>query len=470
MKQLRFSNYIEGRESGAELPLLNVPTLDKDLELIVPDSDLTTVMALRSAVTSLGDSPNDIRSNNGLRSLDSRISVVRDLYKDFREQQDEVVNFTHCVHGTSKRYLTDSLRDLEQWVDKLETFIENVDEFSLMNDGICFAERAILSPYFIVTAGNFEAYESFFLIAQTILAGTHLIIRPSAYDLATHIIFNIISRKELADLGQKLTWDSATHPDLIKHLVRFAPGVSIFGSSDQIRSMLKTNIREQYPDGHLQERTIEDLSEGRKTKAYGSGNSLLVVMGEPEQAADHFHYAKVLAKGNKCWVPDGAIVLDKYEQAFCEKLIELDSRHKSDRPKLREEEIKNIDYYLSQKMGRMPDFSKRESDSNSIGIMIYRNLKPDSPYFDQEITFPAAGIVSVESIEDAISSLKHIGRRRNIDRFLSIGYFGDEEGFKLIRRYIASEAYHDNESLKVDLMQPHQGSYFMIDPTVKSAN
>lgn len=470
MRQLELSNYIEGRESGKELPLLNIPAIDKDLEIIVPDSDLTTVMALRSAVTNFGDFPRHMRSNNSLRSLDNRVALVRDLHRDFKGQQDKVVDFTHCVHGTSKRYLMDSLRDLEQWVENLEVFIENVNEFSLAKDGIPFAERAILSPYIIVTAGNFEAYESFFLIAQTILSGTHLIIRPSAYDLATHIIFDIISRKELVDLGQKLTWDSKAHPDLIKHLVRFAPGVSIFGSDDQIRSMLKTNIWEQYPDGHLQERTVEDLSEGRKVRAYGSGNCLLVVMGKPELAAEHFYYAKVFAKGNKCWVPDGAIVLDKYEEAFCEKLIELDSQHKSDRPKFREEEIQSIDYYLSQKMGRIPDYSKRESNSNSIGIMIYRNLNPDSPYFDQEITFPAAGIVSAESIEDAISSLKYIGRRRSIDRFLSIGYFGHEEGFKLIRRQVASEAYHYDESSKVDLMQPHQGSYFMIDPTVKSVN
>jgi len=470
VRQLEFSNYIEGRDSGAELPSLSIPAVSKDLEIIVPDSDLTAVMALRSAVTNFGSSPPHIRANNGLRSLNNRIAIVRDLYEDFKRLRDEVVDFAHCVHGTSKRYLVDSLRDLEQWVEDLEIFVENVNEFSLAKDGIPFAERSVLSPYVIVSAGNFEAYESFFLIAQTILSGTHFIIRPSAYDFATHVIFDIISRKRLVDLGQKLTWDSKTHPDLIKHLVRFAPGLSIFGSDDQIRSMLKTSVWEQYPDGHLQERTAEDLSESRKVKAYGSGNCLLVVMGKPEQAAEHFYYAKVLAKGNKCWVPDGAIVLAKCEDAFYEKLIELDSQHKSDRPKFRKEEIESIDSYLSRIVGRIPDYGERESNSSRIGIMIYRNLKPDSPYFDREITFPAAGIVPVKSLQDAISSLKYIGRTRNIDRFLSIGYFGHEEGFKLIRKEVASEAYHHNESLKVDLVQPHQGSYFMIDPTVKSAN
>ena len=173
--------------------------------------------------------------------MDERIEIVRALFNGFKARKNEIIDLVHKVHGAPKPYLTDSFSSLESWVNDLESFIEKVVQHSIRQDGIPFAERIVLTPYAMITAGNFEAYESFYVIAQIILSGTHLIVRPSAYDVATHILFEVMAEQKWADLGQKITWDSTEHPELIRTLLRFVPGAAIFGSDDQIRRILITS-------------------------------------------------------------------------------------------------------------------------------------------------------------------------------------------------------------------------------------
>jgi len=464
--QYRFTNYIGGKSSGEDLPTMGIESIDGSLIVEVPDSDLTEMIAARDEVTGLNGASPHLRVSNSLRSIGERIAIVRTLFDGFRARQDEIIDVVHRIHGTPQKYLRDSFSNLGKWVNDLELFIENVNHFSLAQDGVPFAERRVLTPYAMVTAGNFEAYESFYVLAQTILSGTHFIVRPSAYDFATHIVFEIMAEKGLTDLGQKITWDSAKQPELIRDLLRFVPGASIFGSDEQIRNMLITSVLERYPDGQTKERVIEDISAGKKIKAYGSGNAMMVVMGNPEVSAEHFYYSKVVAKGNKCWVPDGAIVLDQYVDAFCGRLIQLDGENSDNRPRFRQVEIQGISTHIEHTIGRL-DYGTYCEEDHSLGILFRRDLAPDSPFFDEEVTFPAAGIIPVDDIHEAVDALRQIMTRRGANAYLSVGYFGPEENLARIQLQVASEAYHVNESLAVDLMQPHQGSYFMLDATIK---
>jgi acyl-CoA reductase-like NAD-dependent aldehyde dehydrogenase len=462
----KFDNYVGGKPSGRDLPTMGIESMDGSLVIEVPDSGLPEIIAARDGVTRLSDASPRLRVSNSLRTIGERIAIVRSLFDGFRTRQDEIIDVVHEIHGTPKVYLRDSFSGLERWVNALELFVENANEFSLEQEGIPFAERRVLTPYAMVTAGNFEAYESFYVLAQTILSGTHLIVRPSAYDFATHVVFEIMAEKGLGDLGQKITWDSARQPELIRHLLRFVPGASIFGSDEQIKRMLKTSLLERYPDGRTEERVIEDISAGRKIRAYGSGNAMFVVMGDHEMAAEHFYYAKVLAKGNKCWVPDGAIVLKQYADAFCDKLLQLDMVNSDDRPKFRDAEIQGIATYIRNNVGSVNHGTFGKND-NSLGILLCRDLSPESPFFNQEVTFPAAGIIPVDDIYEAIGALRQIIARRKANAYLSLGYFGPEEDFTHLQLQIRSESYHVNDSLVVELIEPHQGSYFMLDPTVK---
>ena len=464
--QYHFDNFIRGKPSGRDLPSIEIESIDGSVKVEVPDSDLTEIMEARDAVTVLDDASSHLRVSNSLRTLDNRTAIVRTLFDGFRGRRDEVIDVVHSIHGTPKAYLWDSFSKLEDWVNALESFVERVDQFSRERDQIPFLQRQVLTPYALITAGNFEVYESFFVLAQAVLSGTHFIVRPSSYDFATHVIFEVMAEEGLRDLGQKITWDSARQPELIRHLLRFVPGATILGSDEQIRRMLKTSLLERYPDGSVKERVIEDISAGRRIRAYGSGCAMLVVMGNYEMAAEHFYYAKVLAKGNKCWVPDGAIVLRRYADAFCNELRQLDVANSDNRPKFRSAEIQGMATYIRNNVGSV-DYGAYSKSDNSLGILLCRNLSPESPFFDREVTFPATAIVPVDDMDEAIQALRQIIARREAQTYLSLGYFGPEEYVAHLQLRAPSEAFHVNDSLAVDLMEPHQDSYFMLDPTVK---
>jgi acyl-CoA reductase-like NAD-dependent aldehyde dehydrogenase len=461
----KFTNYVAGRPSGHGLPLVEIESVDGSVVVAAPDSDLTELIAARDFVTQFDGTPPQVRLANSKRTLAERIAVVRSIHASFQNRQEELIDLVHKIHGTPTVYLADSCAKLRRWVSGLESFVQNVDRYSLARDGLSFDRRAVLAPYALVAAGNFEIYESFYLLAQTILSGTHFVIRPSAYDIATHVIFEILDDKGLADLGQKLTWDSIRQPSLIKHLLRFVAGASIFGADERIRRILVTGVLERHPGGQVEGRVIEDLSAGRRVRAYGSGNAMLVVLGNPEEAAKHFYYAKVLTKGNKCWVPDGAVVVDQYADAFYSSLIQLDRGNRHNIPEFRHDEIEAISAYIRDTVGK-PDYGPCVQGEQAVGIILCRDLQPDSPFFAQEVTFPAAGIVMVRDARAAADALMSIISKRGQTTYLSIGYFGPEATFEYIRERVPSESYRVNESLAVDLMKPHQGSYFMLDPTI----
>ena len=463
--QYRFHNFVGGKLSGTSLPSLSIESVDGSLVAQIPDSDLTELVAVRDELANLQGSSPRSRLSNSHRPMNERVDLVRSLFDGFAARRDELIDVVHSIHGTSKTYLRDSFASLEGWVNQLESFVENVNGFSTAESGVPFTDRSVLTPYALVTAGNFEVYESFYVLAQTILSGTRFVVRPSAYDIATHIIFEVIDEKGLTDLGQKITWDSSRQPELIRHLLRFVRGASIFGSDEQIQRILITSVLEKYPDGRIRERVIEDISKGRKVKAYGSGNAMMVVMDNPKVAAKCLYYAAVLARGNKCWVPDGAVILRQHVDAFYDELVRLDGENADNRPRFRPQEIRAISKCIEDSVGRL-DHGTYTRQDNSLGIMICRDLASTSPFFDHEITFPATGLVPVDNLQEAAATLRHILDGREADAYLSVGYFGAEKGFESVKEQVPSETYRLNEPLVVDLMKPHQGSYFMLDPTI----
>jgi acyl-CoA reductase-like NAD-dependent aldehyde dehydrogenase len=464
----RFYNHVDGARSGQSLPTIAVTSIDGAVTIEVPDSDLTELIAARDAVTRLPGADAHFPDSLAGRSMGARMEIVRALFAAFAQQREELIGLVSTIHGTPRAYLAKSFDKLGEWVAKLPAFLEKVEDFSLTHDRIPFSERQVLSPYALITAGNFEAYESFYLLAQTILAGAHFIVRPSTYDIATHIIFDLMAEAGLSSLGQKLTWDATRQPHLIRHLLRFVRGASIFGSDEAIQKMLVTSVLERHPEGAIQERVIEDLGAGKKIRPYGSGNAMVVVLGKPELAAEQFYRAKVIAKGNKCWIPDGAVVLEPLVKPFRERLLELDRANTSERPRFRPAEIKSMFAYLRESVGEL-DYGQYSEQNHAVGLLLRGNLTPHT-FFDREVTFPAAGVVPVQNRTEAVEALQQILARRNAGQYLSLGYFGPEAHLTEIAGQIAAEAYHVNEPLAVNLMEPHQGAYFMLDPTTKEEN
>lgn len=456
-----FRNFINGEFTDSGLERTAVESLDGEVTIEVPDSGLAELLLLRDSFIGVD---NDLRWRNSRRSVDERIEIVRALYRGLSSRRDELIDVVHRVHGTPKNYLGDSLEGLGNWVGDLEDFLTEVDKFSKGRDGIALADREVISPYGMVTAGNFEAYEQLYAIGQSILSGTHTIVRPSAQDIGTHILFEVMEELGIRDVASKITWSSQTQPEMIKALLRFVHGASIFGSDEMIDRMTRTVVEVEYPDGKREERVLEDLTEGRKFMSYGSGNSMMVVMDFPKEAAEHFYYAKVYAKGNKCWVPDGAFVYGGHKEAFYRRLQELDRENTGNRPRFRGSEVKAIGEFLDRVIPGGYD-RYEVSDSDELGIIICPNTHAAYNLYADELTIPVGGIISVESMDDVLRGFEHITRNRGAEDYLSIGFFGSQTDFDRLKVAVPSEAYHFNESLKVDLMEAHQGSYFILDPS-----
>lgn len=460
-----FNNFIDGHQSHRHLDRIEISSIDQSVKVSVPDSDKMEIIRARSCLTNYGDGVPSLRTANIKRSLDERIGIVQDLYLEYSSQKADLIDTVHLIHGTSKPYLYFTMDKLSEWVSNLDKFITKVSEFSQAKDGIDFNRREVLTPFFIVTAGNFEVYEPFYIIAQLILSGTHFIVRPSVYDLGTHVLFEIMGKRGYLDFGQKITWNAEKQPDLIKHLIRFSRGVSIFGSDDAIKNMLIDSVkRKKSKTGEIYEYVFEDLSQGRKVLKYGSGNSMIIVLGNPEKAAEEYYSARVLSKGNKCWSPDGAIVLKDLKDAFFNRLVDLDNKNQENWPRYNSGSIEEI-ITLAKVWGKVAHGHYGMSN-NSLGLFIYDGLNSSSPYFEKEVTFPAAGIITVNCYQEAIDCANQIIMRRGASAYLSLGYFGPDEYCQPIMEKIPSEAIHLNSNLTVDLMQPHQGSYVMLDPTI----
>ncbi|MBN1385680.1 aldehyde dehydrogenase family protein [Candidatus Woesearchaeota archaeon] len=449
---MRFQNFVRGemQDSAEGVDLQVTDYSGKGVVATVPDSGRTELVEARIFAYNEGHKVD-------LLPLEDRIGLVHEMISRTLSDSRLLENVA-LVHGTPVNYLSGTADSLRTWADDLGRFVENVDRFSVERDGVHLSERSLVSPYFIVAAGNDEVYETPFIVGQSILGGAHAIIRPSANDIAAHILFEKIAEMGLPYLAQKLSWSSLSKPEMVQEALAFSKGFSIFSSNAAYERIVRTVVGD---------RVIKDLSIGRSSRRYGSGHSIAIVGNgaDIDQAADELVYASARNKGNKCWAVTAVYV---HEDVYDEFVDALENRAKglkhgsptnpkTDLPRFHESALRGIlDSGLSPRFGRI------FPDKNDIDLMIYE--LPSSKVLEaQEVSLPVIALLPYSTYIGAVKQIRDSMHVRGTDKLLSLGVFGTGE----LADYLSSRIPHDtlklNMSLGVDVFKPHQGSYFLLD-------
>lgn len=447
---MRFANWIAGRESTDGTPIA-IRDYRGEALATVPGCDTIDVVEARIFAASARWLP--MR-----RPLSERIVLLQELVADYLS--DPRLALIARASGTPQAYLDGTVDGLRDWARHLDTFVARVDGFSRTRDGKPLHAREVVSPFAVISAGNAEIYEPPFLLGQLILAGTHFVARPSGKDLGTHIFIEKLAQRGLTDIGQKLSWSSVDHPELVKQLLRFSSGFSVFASDAAYDSIVRIS------DGDF---IHEDLSAGRLAHRYGSGYSLAVVMPDAmlTDAVHHIVRAASFNKGDKCWAVTNVFVQRSIRDHFTESLVERARQLVPGDPQNRLTELPSFPSgglaALRDDLPPDPLFGSIRPDDSRMDLLVYG---PSARAIaEREIGAPVIVLLPFDDLEDATAQIRATMVCRGTDALLSLGFFGRPEDAQLIAARVPHHSLKLNSDLKVDVMLPHQGSYFMLDPS-----
>jgi hypothetical protein len=135
--------------------------------------------------------------------------------------------------------------------------------------------KEVKSPSFMVTPGNIALYDSFFIMAQVLLASLSnskdkrlsLVVRPSQSDIAFNYLaytinkitkeYDAENKKGLRSIIQKAYWDPRYDPDFLKQAIKKVESGIYYGTAETYREVLYHAIIESV-DTTPKERTFLD--------------------------------------------------------------------------------------------------------------------------------------------------------------------------------------------------------------------
>ncbi|MBI4232461.1 aldehyde dehydrogenase [Candidatus Peregrinibacteria bacterium] len=366
------------------------------------------------------------------------------------------------VHGTPRQDLETELAHFKEWAIHPEHFFERVKPFAGNDWQRSFdsGRYTALGPTTLVLAGSMEIGEQWLVLSHYLLAGTHMIVRPSSRDLATPAFFQRMYEVGYSDGGQMVMFLSDTAGTItLNALIRQTPVSTLF-SSDETRKRLTAGVEGEH-----------------RINGYGSGLPMVYVTSNAndlDHIAAQCGESAVFGHGKRCISTTPIFVHESKTSAFVDALVQHARTLRKGNP---QEPYTDIGYFSSDEqaaLGRMLEaytfgFSCPYGYETLHGDGLLRDLlvvraDQQNPFLGHEIPAPVIAVMPYRDLSDAVVVANAALQQRGVAKYIRASVFGSGSDKRQVERELQAHLVtHNRGTTDFNCYEPHQGTFFMLD-------
>lgn len=403
-------------------------------------------------------------------TLEERIEVVKLVLKGSIQYREQIVwglaQFRGLV-AQDGHWMCDLLNKWSEQVEELAALIWGGDskgpQLVRTPDGhkvqMGFRSRGEAA---LITSSTMDGPPGIAAICHAILSGTHVIVRPSWKDVATHFMFEVLHEHKLDHYAQLVRWPS-TDP-----------------STMALNQQLIGNVQQAIV--FASDKTFDELIQGlgddkplfaRKIVKYGTGLPLVIVTGESDldDAAKKIFLGARRGNGKFCLSHSPVLVQKNYYKSLLAKLVDLSKGLKAGDTLNREVERGRMEPEDLQGLGRLAASFGGRTVHGKIGtedmdVVILEDVSPNSPCLYQEFPGTLLALIPYSTQEEAVAIAQKNLKANNREAWTAVNFFGSEKEYREFSNLV--DSYHflrGGVTSEPKFILPHQGRYFALDLT-----
>lgn len=405
--------------------------------------------------------------------LEERVEVVKLILKESAQYREEIAwglaKFRGLVSKDS-HWMCDLLINWSEQVDELVSAVWGLGLHS--SKRIQYKNRFMGNLSFrskgkaaLITSSTMDGPPGIAAITHAILSGTHVIVRPSWKDVATHFMFEVLHKHNLHHYAQLVRWPS-TNSDtmsLNQQLIGNVSQAIVFSSDKTFEELLEgIGIANDF-------RTRAALTQ--RIHKYGTGLPLVLVTGETDldEAAKTIFLGARRGNGKFCLSHSPVLVQKNSYKSLLDKLVKLSANLKEGDLLNREVEKGQWEAADLQSLSRLTNkfggkivqgkFGERDMD-----VLIVEDVTGHSPCLYQEYPGTLLAMIPYSTREEAISIAQKSLGENNREAWTAVNVFSSDQDYKEFT--YAIDSYHflrGGITSEPKFLLPHQGRYFAFD-------
>lgn len=402
-------------------------------------------------------------------SMEERVKVARLVMTSFQQYYEEVRWGLANFRGIVARDTYWMCKLLDEWSKQLDTFVSTVFQLEprfarsvVFNDkpqGDLTYRSKGFGTFFC--ASTMDGPPAIAALCHGILSGTHMIVRPSWRDTATHFMFDTLLQHNYGHYAQLVRWpsDSPESKSLNQQLINNVQQAIIFCSDETF-------------DGLVKDSGMTNISAiNSKMKKYGTGLPLVIVTKNTDlkQAAANIVEGARLGNGKFC-LSHGPVLVDyavypefqKHCIDYAKNLKQgdlLDTN--TEAGAWDKDELKTLGRQLQTFGGTI---AYGEVTADKMDMMILKDIPASSPSLYTEFSGTYVGLIPYHTPEEAITIAQEALPRNNREAWTAVNIFGNNEEFHSFSQAISSYNFLRGGITAIPrFLMPHQGSYFALD-------
>ncbi len=451
--------YVAGARVAPPVDSPRIVSFDGKHELSVAE---THSVQLRSALRYADEAQARLHD----ASLAERIEVARLVVHEYARRADEACWALAHFRGITASDTRWMCQVNLQWADRFEQLAAilwgaDAPKTGVEQPGMSWRSRGTATLF---CSSTMDGPPAVVAICHAILAGTHLIFRPSFRDAASHIAFDTLYEHGLSHYAQLVRWRSEA-PDaerLNRQVVRHVAQSVIFSSNQTYRAIL---------DGAAPPGSEEWAFLRERVKRYGTGLPLAVVTeaADLDRAAQELVEGARIGGGRFCLSSCPVLVDRRCHDALVERLVAHAQRLRAGPPIAETTDLSDHDpadaHALREVLrgfGGTPAFGTvRETD---MDVVVLAQVPTSTEALYRELPGTALAVIPVEDMEQAVAVAVHAMRQNHREAWTALVAFASPQEFEFLSRFIPAYRYLKGGVVaQVKLLLPHQGAYFALD-------
>lgn len=446
----------------------NQKFVESDLsdEKIAIPSAVTTASQVREALRYAEQSQQKLIRT----SIDERAEIVKLVLKESAKYREEIAwglaKFRGLVSKDS-HWMCDLLINWSEQVDDLVEAVWGIGHNSSRR--IQYHDRFMGNLSFrsrgqaaLITSSTMDGPPGIAAICHAILSGTHVIVRPSWKDVATHFMFEVLHNHKLHHYAQLVRWPSTGEDtmSLNQQLIRNVKQGIVFSSDKTFEELMQ---------GFSEDRVL--LSQ--RIHKYGTGLPLVIVTDDTDldKAAETIFLGARRGNGKFCLSHSPVLVQKNSYKSLLDKLIRLSMELKEgdllnrevEKGRWEQEDLRGLSRLASQFGGNI---AQGTFGKTSMDMLILEDVPPNSPCLYQEYPGTLLALIPFSTREEAIEIAQKSLAKNNREAWTAVNVFSSSHDYKEFSYLI--DSYHflrGGITSEPKFLLPHQGRYFAFDLT-----
>lgn len=301
-------------------------------------------------------------------------------------------------------------------------------------------------------------------LCHAMITGTHLILKPSFRDAATHLAFETLHAHGLDAYAQLVRWrsDAPEASSLNRQLLAGVAQSVVFSSNETFRALL---------DEAAPPRSPEWEALAMRAKRYGTGLPLAIVTAHADldAAARDLVEGARLGGGRFCLSAGPVLVERAVHDAFVARVVAR-ARALRAGPLLAEEtDLSAHDPETAAALrGVVRGFGGRTAfgaiRDRDMDVVVLADVPVSTTALFREVPGPVLALIPIEGLAQAEAIAASALRQNGREAWTALALFGSEAEFVDVQARVEAYRYlRGGVVAQVNLLLPHQGAYFALD-------